>query len=435
MSRLALAFALALLAGPAAARPDVLLVDFDTLRADRVGASNGRPSLTPNLDAFARGAYRFTGAVSQAPWTLPATLSLFTSMHPQSHSVINKFDLSGADESIKRLRVTARLPARLRTLAQVLKSGGYDTGGFTGGAGVGGHFGFSRGFDVYDDTVTFGGFDRSLPLTQEWIARRSTAPWFAFAHGYDVHGQFRNLTDAARHKEFMALRDKTLAGEPVLVSSEAARAWAARYDEQVRASDAAFGACMKAFDASPRAASAIVVVLGDHGEQLYEHGGFDHGTTLYDESLRVPLLMRIPGRRGGTVAAQVRLIDVMPTLIELTGAPSLGVTAQMEGVSLVPLLDGKPLPLDAYSETDFALNASKRSLRTAEGWKLILDMRTLAGELYDLRADPGEKADVSDREPAKALELTQKLLRHERGGAKPVPSAEVMRQLREKGYW
>jgi len=432
---LAILLAFAAMSGARAApsaRRSVLLVDFDTLRADRAG----EPSATPRLDEFARGAYRFTNAVSQAPWTLPSTLSLFTSVHPQSHGVVNKFEVFTEDR-----RALAKLPARLRTLAEAFKSEGWDTGGFTGGAGVGREFGFARGFDVYEDSAPFGGFDQSLPPALEWIKRRSNAPYFAFAHGYDVHGQFRGLTDEARKKAFLELRDKTISGEPISASTAEVRVWAGRYDEQARAADAAFGAFLKEFDADPRNARTVVVVLSDHGEQLYEHGGFDHGTTLYDEVLRVPLLIRIPGRRGGVIPAQVRLIDVMPTLLELAGvAVSTQARAQLEGVSLAPLLDGKPLSLDAYSETDFLLRASKRSLRTSEGWKLILDMQNLSGELFDLRADPGEKTDLSEREPARTLDLTQRLLRHARearSGPRPEnePSPGVMRDLREKGYW
>ena len=177
----------------AAAPPDaaalrdynVIIVDFDTLRADRLGALGNPRPLTPNLDAVASKSYLFTGAVAQAPWTLPSTMSFFTSLYPHRHSLVNKFSLF--TEERKEL---AHLPRRFTTLAQVFARNGYATAGFTGDAGLEAHFGFGNGFDVYFDSITFGGLDLTLPLAWDWLQTHQDRKFFLFVQGYDVHGQY-----------------------------------------------------------------------------------------------------------------------------------------------------------------------------------------------------------------------------------------------------
>jgi arylsulfatase A-like enzyme len=130
---------------------------------------------------------------------------------------------------------------------------------------------------------------------------------------------------------------------------------------------------------------------------------------LYDEVIRALLLFRVPGVAPRKAAAQVRLIDVMPTVLELLGVESAPAKAQMQGASLVPALGGRAAGLDALSETDFLFRASKRSLRTADGWKLIFDLETLGTELYDVKKDTAEAVDLSSREPARAAALQARL--------------------------
>jgi arylsulfatase A-like enzyme len=408
-------------AASAAARGyNVVIVDFDTLRADRLGALGNPRPLTPNLDALAARSYLFTAAVAQAPWTLPSTMSFFTSVYPHQHGVLNKFTASSADRE-----ELARLPRRFSTLAQVFRSNGYATAGFTGDAGVAANFGFGGGFDVYYDSITFGGFDTTLPLAEAWLKSHQDRKFFLFIHGYDVHGQFPVPADfksrfadpgyrgpfSGSEGEFMDLRMKTIKREPLPLSTADARFWMDRYDEKTVRADERFGRFWKTFSALPAAKRTIVVVVGDHGEQFGEHGGFDHGTTLYDEVLRVPLIIHAPDGAAARIDGQVRLIDVMPTLTDWLGlATTTATLSQMQGSSLLPLMRGRPLPLDAFSETSFLLQVEKCSLRTSDGWKLVYDLEALTPELYDLRLDPGEKNNVAARQTARVETLTRRLL-------------------------
>ncbi|HXT01602.1 MAG TPA: sulfatase [Elusimicrobiota bacterium] len=397
---------------------NVIVVDFDTLRADALENPRG---LTPNLDALAARSFRFTTAVAQAPWTLPSTMSFFTSLYPHQHGVLNKYAVFSEDR-----KELARLPSRFSTMAEVFRRSGYATAGFTGDAGVGSEFGFGRGFDVYFDSVSFGGFDTTFPLALNWLKDHSDRKFFLFIHGYDVHGQFplpagfrSRFADPAyrgpftgAESEFLDLRMKTIKGEPISISTGDARFWRDRYDEQTLRADERFGRFWKEFGALAVSSRTVVVIMGDHGEQFGEHGGFDHGMTLYDELLRVPLIIGVPGAAPERIDAQVRLIDVLPTLVDWLGLSADSQTRrQMQGASLVPLTRGRPLALDAFAETSFLLQTEKCALRTSDGWKLVYDFETLDSELYDLRRDPGEKRDLRRERLDVAKTLAERLLR------------------------
>jgi arylsulfatase A-like enzyme len=400
---------------------NVIIVDFDTLRADRLGSLGNPRPLTPNLDALAARSYLFTAAVAQASWTLPSTMSFFTSLYPHQHTLLNKFSVFTEER-----KEIARLPRRFTTMAQVFQRNGYATAGFTGDAGVEATFGFGNGFDVYFDSVAFGGLDTTFPMALDWLKIHQDEKFFLFVHGYDVHGQFpvpddfkSRFADPSYHgpftgdeDEFMDLRMKTIKGEPISISTGDARFWLDRYDEKTVRADERFGRFWKAFSALPAAKRTIVVVIGDHGEQFGEHGGFDHGMNLYDELLRVPLIIHAPEGAAAKIESQVRLIDVMPTLTDWLGLTTTSATRrQMQGSNLLPLMRGRPLALDAFSETSFLLQTEKCSLRTSDGWKLILDLETLSPELYDLRRDPGEKLNVAAGEPVRAQNLLQRLMK------------------------
>jgi len=398
---------------------NVIIVDFDTLRADRLGVLGNPRPLTPNLDALAARSYLFTNAVSQASWTLPSTMSFFTSLYPHQHTLLNKFSMFTAER-----KEIAKLPRRYATMAQVFQRNGYDTAGFTGAAGLEARFGFDSGFDVYSDSVTFGGFDATFPLALDWLKNRQDRKFFLFVHGYDVHGQFpvpgdfrSRFSDPAYPgpfhgvaSEFLDLRMKTIKGEPIHISTADARFWLDRYDEKVVRADERFGRFWQSVSSLPSASRTIVIVISDHGEQFNEHGGFDHGMTLYDETLRVPLIIHAPDGAAARVDSQVRLIDIMPTLTEWLGLTMDTTTQrQMKGTSLLPLMQGRALALDAFSETSFLFSTEKRSLRASDGWKLIYDLEAFSAELYDLRRDPREQHNVIATETKIARDLTQRL--------------------------
>ncbi len=378
-------------ASPRAAAPlrGVILISVDALRADRVGARRGGASLTPSLDALAGAGVAFGNAVSQAPWTLPAMGTLFTSLHPWRHTLNNRFK---AYDGVNR--ELALLPVNAVTLAEAFKRAGYDTAAFTGGASLDGEYGFDRGFDVYHDSTPFAGFEATVPPALDWLRERGGRPFFLFLHGYDVHGQHPETSDGrfrdagydgafqGTTAEFLALRKDSLYGQPRALSAADRAFWSARYDERVARADERLGRFFAALDALPGVSSGVIVaVTSDHGEELFERGGVDHGITLYDEVLRVPLIVR-----------------------------DEAFLLQAQGETLRPFMEGKPAaPRDALSETDFLYRASKRSLRGPGGHKLIVDLETLRHELYDLRDDPGETRDLAPSRPEKVTTMERRL--------------------------
>jgi arylsulfatase A-like enzyme len=360
------AVSMGLLASPAPspvpsapARPNVLLVTIDTLRADRVGAYGYRPAHTPVLDRLARDGVRFEDATVQVPLTYPSHVAILTGRYPSAFGV--------------RVNGLAPLPASVPTIATRFEAAGYRTAAFVASAILDPGVGLSRGFELYDAefgrapsaNVALAELQRPagevIAAVNRWLDAKPASPWFAWVHLFDPHYPYE---PPARFLELAG-------GRP--------------YDGEVAYADASLGTLL------PRIpmASTILVVMSDHGESLGEHGEDDHGFFLYDSTLKVPLIVRAPGIAPRVVREQVRSIDVAPTLAALAGLPSEG---QCDGESLVPLLKGesrREVPA-SYAETwhprlHFAWS-ELRAMRVGD-WKYIAAPKP---ELYDLRVDPGE---------------------------------------------
>jgi arylsulfatase A-like enzyme len=158
----------------------------------------------------------------------------------------------------------------------------------------------------------------------------------------------------------------------------------------------------------------IFVLTSDHGTEFHEHTRFDHGFTLYDELIHVPLVIKLPGQKNGKVITdQVSSLDIMPTLLELLEVkmPEKA-RGQLRGTSLIPAFKGKPVTKDVYSETDYRQYTYKRSVITKEGWKFIYTLENKSRELYNLKKDPKEQKNLVELEPRLSYELEQKLFSH-----------------------
>lgn len=402
---------------------NIILVSFDALQASHVGCLGYSRNITPSLDRFARKGFLFKNAIAQSSWTVPSTMSYFTSLYPSQHKVINKY--STYTEKEKIISNLKKLSPEVLTLAEVLKGNGYLTGGFTGDAGVGADFGFSEGFDEYFEGPKFSGMDTSIPAALEWLKKNHTKKFFVFLHGYDVHGQFDPPGGFTREfvkppyigqlkgtKEEQAdIREEGLEKGSVSLTEEDVRFWRALYDEKIKDVDERFKVFIEDLRRMGVLDKTIIVLFSDHGTEFYEHKRFDHGFSLYEELIHVPLIIWLPGlKRGFSINDQVRAIDVMPTLLDLLGAEISGkLRKQMQGVSLIPLMQGEHMNLTAYSETDYRFYAHKRSIRIPEGLKFIYSMDTETRELYDLNKDPGELDNLIEKDRRAAYELEQKL--------------------------
>lgn len=406
---------------------NLVLVSFDALQAAHVGHLGYPRDVTPTIDALAREGYTFTHAYSAASWTVPATMTWFTGVYPSEHRVVNKFAVYNARE--QKPANLRELAPTLTTLAEVLRASGYATGAFTGNAGVSPGFGYEQGFDTYfAEPNRFGSFDRSVPEAIAWLEATRGRKFFLFLHGYDAHGQcdlpggldYRFVEPgydgrfAGSVLEQEALREEGLASGRVTLRDADVRFWRAVYDEKVARADARFRQFLDGLRRLGLADNTVFVLLSDHGTELYEHRRFDHGFTLYDELVHVPLVVRPPGPAvGRRVTERVGAIDLMPTLLDLLDvAPSDALRRQLRGTSLVPTLRGEPAGRDIFAETDYREYTFKRSVLTPDGWRLVYTLENGTRELYHLPTDPGEERERSATDGVKADELQARLFAH-----------------------
>jgi len=373
-----LAFALAAGCGSDTADaglPDVLLVTLDTTRADALGCYGGAAS-TPTLDALASAGARCTTAVAPVPLTLPSHASLLTGLYPPGHGA--------------RHNGRFRVPADVQTLAEQLAARGYRTAAVVGAAVLDRLYGLDQGFEEYldlggDGTRTTGASDpaerpadevSSLALS---LLRRfpEDRPLFLWVHYFDPHAPYAPPEPFAS-----AWRDRPYLGEVSYV-------------------DTALGRLFAGWDRLRSGMARIVVVAGDHGESLGEHGEATHGLTLFEGALRVPLLFAMPGSipAGLEIGELVELVDVVPTILDLVGTASLPASQPSHGRSLAARLrDGAAPPAQderaAYLETlypRFGLGwAGLEGIRTSR-WKFV---RGAYPALYDLDADPSESRNL-----------------------------------------
>jgi arylsulfatase A-like enzyme len=410
-----------------APRPFLVIISLDTLRADHIsGYGYVRPT-SPELDAFAAEAVLFSEARCQSTGTLPSHLSLMTSLYPP-HFRITTDDGRNSDQMITRLR----LADPVLTLAEVLRAAGYETAAFTDGGYVDARYGFDQGFDTFHaNAPARSGLRAVLPALEDYLAKGSASgvndgaparrPLFLFIHTYDIHGPYRAPEPFTRVFSELSFEEaRTRMGCPAVpraltkrresLSPEDVVTVRGLYDNGILATDDQMGRLFESLKAHGLYEGAAVVVLSDHGEEFLEHGDFNHGRTVYEEVLRVPLLVRLPGgRQGGlVVATPVALIDVAPTLAELAGIMP---PDQFQGRSLLDVVDrGEDdgfLRRPLYFDIPNALEPVRGILRGA--WKLILRGPEQGRELYALGEDPREQRDVSSDEHELCEELSRDL--------------------------
>ncbi len=406
-----------------AGKLNVILISLDALRYDRTGLSGKGNSNTPNLDQFAQEAVVFHNAWSAASWTLPSHMSMWTARWPSIHRVTNKLTLLGQDKMAE-----STLSGGIETYPNLLVQQGFTAAGFTGGAGVQGRYGFSRGFSEYLDDRPFAGFDYSAPAASAWLQQhKDGGPFFLFVHGYDSHGQHPLPASAIKAipydgvldgsvEEQARLREQGLAAiekpgdNPSLVGvlgEDDARFLEAIYDRKVRQADERLGTLLATLRQSGVLDNSIVAIVSDHGDEFMEHGHVDHGHSLYEEQLHVVMMVRVPGyARRQDVRTPARTLDLFPTLFDMLGIPG---PPGVDGSSLLPQLRGdEATDRPTFAETDYRLFVHRRAMRSGR-YKLVLDLQDGGRELYDLETDPDEKKDISSSEPRRTYEMEQAL--------------------------
>ena len=382
-----------------AQRPDVILVSIDTLRADALGCYGRRPSPTPHLDRLAVDSIRFSNAVTPVPVTLPAHASLFTALLPRRHGLRNN-GMSGLAKGVV-------------TLAQWLRSQGYQTAGFPSAAVLERRYGLTQGFGHYDDRWLAGN-EQQFGIGERNGAEALQAAW-AWWRSNAGHARFLWLHLFEPHAPY-----------------HPPPPFAARFSQQpylgeVAAADALMGTLVKRLRAEGW--PAVWIVVGDHGESLGEHGEATHGTLLYEATLRIPMLLQAPGEAPRTEDRLASLVDVFPTLSELIG---LKPPAGVDGVDL----------LAATPSTQRSLVCESYLPELDYGWKPMLAVRQarfkLIGarppEVYDLRSDPRELRDLAAQRRHLVDKLASELPADEGRFNVGVLTAEQRRQLQALGY-
>ena len=386
--------------------PDVLLITIDTLRADAVGFAGNRRVSTPTLDRLAGQGLVFTDAHAHNVVTLASHANILTGLYPYQHGVR---DNSGF-----------RLAADVPTLATVLHERGYATGAFVGAFPLDSRFGLNRGFDVYDDRYRKEGagldFDISerpasevIAAAQKWYAASSGKPRFLWVHLYDCHAPYRPPAPFAEQ-----YRDDPYLGE-------------------VAGVDAALQPLLAPF-LEATAPPTLVVLTGDHGESLGEHGEDTHSLFAYEATLAVPLVLWYPGvvapGRDGRLA---RHVDVAPTIAGVTGFPKL---ARWPGASLLaapPKDPGAASYFEAFSATYNYAGAPLRGMIADRRKYIDLPLP----ELYDLKDDPSEKQNLFATVTDEVRRLRQMIPAEsalQAGAAQSKPDSEEVARLRSLGY-
>ena len=413
--------AAALAASSKPQRPNVILITLDTTRADRMGFLGSQRGLTPNLDGLARQSIVFTHAYSQVPVTTASHATILTGTYPQFHQV-NDFGVQLAED--------------LPYAPTILKARGYHTAAFIGSLildpAARSAPGFERGFDSYD-----AGFHRRVPGENRyqsierrggevvahalaWIAQHPSGPFFVWVHLYDPHDPYDPP-------------------EPYKT-----RYVSAPYDGEIAYADSVVGKFLSQLRTRGLFEGSLIAVMADHGEALGEHGEETHGIFLYDETIHVPLLFKLPAEKaaGKRIERRAELVDVLPTILEGVGVT---IPAEIQGQSLLPLAkttnaiggtnkQSSIVDRPAYSESDYPHRtfgwSPLRALRSGK-YLFVEAPRT---ELYDQSLDPQALRNLSASSSAVATTLAGQLdaFRARTSTSKEAPKANVDPGLQEK---
>ena len=400
---------------------NILLLTLDTLRPDHLGCYGYRSIKTPNIDSLAQNGVLFTNAYSSVPTTLPSHVSIMTGQYPIRHGIHDNGIFVLTDAAV--------------TLAEILKAHGYTTGAVIASYVLASQFGLKQGFDYYNDHFNQDGGGIPEPiesyregktiteLAQKWLQENYEGPFFLWVHYFDPHSPY----------DPPAPFDRQYENRP--------------YDGEIAYLDQCLGRLFEEVRRLRLLDNTIIILVGDHGEGLWEHQEQTHGLFIYNTTLKVPLIFHYPPcfQKKAKVNSLVNTVDLMPTILDASAIKSE--KANFQGMSLIPLLTGKEnhkgknlYCASRYSELNFNW-APLEGIITPEGWKYI---QAPQPEVYNLITDPQEKSNLYSIKPKKAKSLQKKLLRLKKdlsrksdqpGNAKKIAlSSETQERLRSLGY-
>jgi choline-sulfatase len=430
---------------PASAAPavrNVLIYLIDTLRADHLKPFNAATRVeTPGLDELVRqGSAVFTSAHTQENWTKPSVATLLSARMPWEHQAVT---------------TEAVVPSSVALLPELLARFGFSSGAFIANGYVSDKFGFKRGWDSYRNYIREGRYSRAEFLAADvvqWLDKRpKKKPFFLYVHAIDPHvpykptARFLSVYDPLPYKGVVdfsgdtTLLEKIKIGK-IKVNERDKQHLEALYDSEISYHDLHFRAILAALDKRDLAQDTMIVVVADHGEEFWDHGSVGHGHSVFEELLRIPMVIRVPGvtTSARRVDASSGLVDIVPTVFEALGkAPPPG----LSGRSLLPQLrgefgDGPPAAISGFMD----------------GWRTIVigDLKLIQRSekyfmLYDLATDPHEQRDLAGERPLSVRYLRGQLgialARTQSSGERPAGKpqktkidAQTEAQLRALGY-
>jgi arylsulfatase A-like enzyme len=406
--------------------PSFIIILVDTLREDYLGCYGFKGPVSPHIDALARESYIFRNCYASAPWTKPSVASLFTSLNPMEHGVTNHEGAMWSNDAPDLEKGVLRLDAY--TLAERLKARGYATAAIVANPWMSWQYGFDQGFDVYSSiaSVVNPPADRVTLEAMRWLeSAGAKAPYFLYLHLLDVHGPY-NASDSVyalvrgspsvqteevfSQEEWDGILPSTMqavwARDSTGVKKPETRrldTWRGRYAAEVRDMDDRLGPFFEKLKDRHLLDHTYLILIADHGESLHDHGNWDHGYTLFEDQIHVPLIIRPPGglKTSQDIQNVVGLVDILPTLVAKSGAKAENV----EGKDLGLLLDGEKtggsgLVFSGATRT----NPFMYSVR-AGSYKLIVNGKIGRHALFDITQDPGENNNIAPQKPKVVAQL------------------------------
>ncbi len=418
----------------------IILISIDTLRPDHLGQYGYPIDTSPNLDEFSREGVLFEDASSTAPWTLPSHASMLTGLYPLRHGAVS---------------MARKMSETVPTLATLLAERGFETAAVVNSTYLKEQaWGLDRGFQkhryVFESLRRLGPSTKVTNQAMQWIRGRDDRPLFVFMHYYDVHSSYRSLpkferlfvkpyegsADGTNLQLYLAdLEEETYqrcreefaknpcllpngsvldpsVGRPEFDERDIAHT-VALYDAGIRQIDDELGRLFRFLREWELTDDSLVMVTSDHGEEFFEHGSVEHSTAHYEETIRVPILMRGPGvPKGQRIQERVSLVDVTPTILALAGA---AVPAGMDGIDLSQIWRGD-VDTSVFDNRAIFSEASgvragknlRRSIRNGN-YKLHYEVVDRTHQLFDLAVDPTEKINIADDHPEIAADLIDQL--------------------------
>ncbi len=390
----------------------LILITLDTTRADRLGCYGYEKAQTPHLDHLAQEAVIFENAICHSPTTVPSHATMMTGLYPPRHSV--------------RITGSHVLPDDLITLAEILKQHQYKTAAVVSAYPVTRRFGFGQGFDDYENsfwseslkpTVLERKAEDSIRIALDWLGKNKDSKFFLWLHLWDPHAEYN--PPAPFNRQF--------SDDP--------------YDGEVAYMDWCLGSFFEKMKDWNIYHSSLIVIAGDHGEGLGDHGEFEHQYFLYDSTMRIPFLIKAAEQtESKRVQQEVGLVDIFPTVLDYMG---ISWKHSIDGMSLKPLIDGNPsetrnrsLYMEALSG-EISLGWSPMYALRKEGWKFI---EAPIPELYNVEKDPQEVNNLLPTEIRQGEDLKEELMRmmDELDKAEKMPEEDIddetVRNLASLGY-